>query len=68
MSQGSGGDRVQCCSCYLSMRTETCHAHGGDTRPALSLAEPLYPLSSLLTVDLSPEGTGTMFTTWRDQK
>lgn len=30
MRQGSGGDRLQCCSCYLSMRTETCYVRGGE--------------------------------------
>lgn len=66
--QGSGGDRVQCCSCYLSMRTGTCYARGGNTWSASILADLLFPLSSLLTLVLRPEGTGTMFTAWRDQK
>lgn len=43
--------------------------HTGRTHGLASiLAELLFPLSSLLTLDLSPEGTGTMFIAWRDQK
>lgn len=68
MWQGSGGDRVSWCSCYLSMRTGTCYARGGNTWSVSNLAESRFLLSSLLTLVLSPEGTGTVLTTWRDPK
>lgn len=68
MRKGSGGDRMWWYRCYLSMRKETCYARGGNTWSASILAGPPFPLSSLLTLVLSPEGIGTIFTTWRDQK
>lgn len=65
---GSGEDGVWGYSCSLSGSPETCYAHKGNTWSTSIFAEPLFPLSSLLSAVLRPEGTGTMFTTWRDQK
>lgn len=42
--------------------------HVGRTHGLASILAELFPLSSLLTLVLSPEGTGTMFIAWRDQK
>lgn len=45
------------------------HVCAGATHgPLPSLPGPHFRLSSLLTLVLSPEETGTIFTTWRDQK